>query len=40
MSYISIIASFRNEEESLNRFIHKITRSFKKKILKNMKLFL
>ena len=34
MSYISIIASFRNEEESLNRFIHKITRSFKKKNIK------
>ena len=31
MSYISIIASFRNEEENLNRFIYKITRSFKKK---------
>ena len=34
MSYISIIASFRNEEENLNRFIYKITRSFKKKNIK------
>ena len=34
MSYISIIASFRNEEESLKQFISKISRSFKKKKIK------
>ncbi len=31
MSHISIIASFRNEEESLKLFIHRISKSFKKK---------
>ncbi len=34
MSYISIIASFRNEEESLKQFITRISRSFKKKKIK------
>ena len=31
MSYISIIASFRNEEESLKKFISTISSSFKSK---------
>ena len=31
MSHISIIASFRNEEESLKLFINRISKSFKKK---------
>ncbi len=34
MSYISIIASYRNEEESLKKFISTISKSFKKKQIK------
>ena len=35
MPYISIIASFRNEEESLKKFISRITTSLKIKKIKN-----
>ena len=35
MSYISIIASYRNEEESLKKFISTISKSFKNKQIKN-----